>query len=1141
MRNQFIKSITRGNPKLFAFAMAVFVVTTFVVVNRYVDVNGQRAGGESTVAMMSSTEGTVGVVAPPHPGFDELHKATPSFPVVQTSFENSTFDRNNPAPDVVNAVREHRISPEKIHAFEQQVIDVWGNRIRAEILDAQGDRIRVSLLHNSKLVPWMVVDHVRSTAAYIGPDSLFAAWDQAMQAIVGSVNATQGHVALVGYNEGADNLVNQTITMLGQAAIGARRQDDGAPQTTIVRGQPGQILQEIEGLKGTVEIQVIESLNAIVLKGDPEDVAKVKAQIETIISRATGEVGAMAMVKLNNTNSSRIKRQIDQLYPQTYQPSLGPVTLIPIETDQLVVTGQQRAVDAVKELIEKLDTAQSAEIDAAFGYREFKLKFMSAFDAATRLRDYFSSPQATTDDEGLAEPYTVVEDLRSNTLVVKGSQRALDISTQLLNLWDVDEAGSVNILKVIPIRNALAGDLQVVIQDAINGQIEGAGRGFTASQLGQTQIQPSTGAARVRATMLRLQMINGNGEFVSSGILFDVRVTADPNSNSLIVSAPEKSMPLIEELVRQLDTIPDAETLIKVFTIRHGDANTLLQLLQNLFAPAFQQQQQFGGFGQQGGGLSTLPLNNAYAADGTSLVDLRFAADPATNSVIISGSSADLMIAEDLLLRLDEGIRNRLITHVYRIINVPVEDISLAINDWLAQRRQVSDIDPTSANVPFELSRREVIVAPELVSNSLVVSATDEYIDEIERIIRALDRRPPMVQIKVLIAEVELNDASEFGIEFGIQDSLLFDRGLNTIRYPFNQVNIGNDNTPASLATRENLAGQGLVNLGVGRQSGRFGYGGLVLSAGNESINVLLRALKDRNRVRVLSAPSITTLDNLQAVTTVGAQVPRFQGTVQQGLNTIQNVGDVPVGIILRVTPRVSPDGMIVMAIDTIKSSVGAEAEGVPVAFDAAGNVIRSPLILSTEASTTVMSRSGQSIVLSGLITDEDAWSKRGIPILSDLPWLGPLFAFETKSKRRKELLLILTPYLIDSQEQLERINQAEMDRMNWCLCDVVNVYGNISTLHGPDVLEESVPTIYYPDTDPFGLQPKNTPAYRVLEGGFQPYGSEDLYRYAPGHTSPPDGVHNAAGEWTHPSMQRVDQWRDSSEPIMTIPPPPPK
>ena len=100
-----------------------------------------------------------------------------------------------------------------------------------------------------------------------------------------------------------------------------------------------------------------------------------------------------------------------------------------------------------------------------------------------------------------------------------------------------------------------------------------------------------------------------------------------------------------------------------------------------------------------------------------------------------------------------------------------------ALNNWLQTERQVEDQSEITVS-PFEQIEREVIIVPELATNSLIVSATPRFYDEVVEVIKELDERPPMVLIQVMIAEVRLNDTDEFGVELGLQDSLLFDRSL---------------------------------------------------------------------------------------------------------------------------------------------------------------------------------------------------------------------------------------------------------------------------------------------------------------------------------------------------------------------------
>ncbi len=835
------------------------------------------------------------------------------------------------------------------------------------------------------------------------------------------------------------------------------------------------------GIQNTVKVDVDPATGIITLVGDKEDVELVKNAIAELSANAARSQPATQRILLSNTQSESIAEDIQKLYDDNYAASNGKVSITPLESpNSLLVVGQPEAIEVVRGIVSTIDVAGDDAVKSDF--RTFRLQHVAAADAKTRLDTYFSQANTGGGDNQLpSSPVTTIVDFRSNSLIVRAAPQFLVRAAQIVKEIDVDKSKAVNVVRVFPLKNTLAEDMAIVLQDAINGQQTNAGQGFNPNQ--QTQGQQtqnenvSPEQSRLRSAMLQLRTISRDGQTVDGGIMFDVRVTADRNSNSLVVTGPEASMKLIEALIEQLDTIPAAETQIKVFQIINGDAETLLGMLENLFNST--NTQQGGGFGggqagQGTGNLSQLPLQGTSATDGATLINLRFSIDPRTNTIIASGPAGDLQVVEDLLNRLDEAEVNQRRVFVYRLSNAPALDVSEAINTWLESRSTVNDEDPRALG-GVNQTNREVIVVPEVVSNSLIVSALPEYYTELQAVIQALDRRPPMVKVKVMIAEVDLDSLEEFGVDVGIQDSLLFNRGVMTgtdiigmddIGFPFNSSQIPN----RRIFAQEDLAGQALSNLATGRINSELGYGGLVLSAGSESVNILLRALKDKQCLRVLSKPHIMTLENLQGRVSIGAEVPRITGVTQSTFGITNNVDFTDVGVILEITPRVSPDGMIVMFVNATKSSVGPEESGIPIFVNDNGEVIRSPQILATQAQTTVMAKSGQTVVFSGLVQESKSHVERGIPILSDLPVLGPLFKFETDSASRSELLIIMTPYLVDDEHTVEKQNRDEIDRMHWCLCDVAEVYGN--TDYDGGVTVRSEPETYYPDYDPQGAYP---------------------------------------------------------------------
>ena len=255
--------------------------------------------------------------------------------------------------------------------------------------------------------------------------------------------------------------------------------------------------------------------------------------------------------------------------------------------------------------------------------------------------------------------------------------------------------------------------------------------------------------------------------------------------------------------------------------------------------------------------------------------------------------------------------------------------------------------------------------------------------------------------------------------------------------FDFNNNPTGNRGSTQSVSTGGTVAGQALSPVSLGRVSSDLQYGGLVLSAGSENVSGLLRALNESRNIEILSRPQIMTLDNQPAFIQVGQRGPRIVGTNINQVGQVNSIELENVGLILGVTPRISPDGMVVMELDAEKSNLGPESDGIPISVSSDGGIIRSPRVNITTAQTTVSAASGETIIIGGLITSEDTSISRRVPWLSEVPLLGELFKFDGSSSMRKELLIILTPQVIRDKSQSEHHKQMEMARMSWLSQDV--------------------------------------------------------------------------------------------------------
>jgi type II secretory pathway component GspD/PulD (secretin) len=159
------------------------------------------------------------------------------------------------------------------------------------------------------------------------------------------------------------------------------------------------------------------------------------------------------------------------------------------------------------------------------------------------------------------------------------------------------------------------------------------------------------------------------------------------------------------------------------------------------------------------------------------------------------------------------------------------------------------------------------------------------------------------------------------------------------------------------------------------------------------------------------------------------------------------------VGLLLQVRPRISPEDLVVMEVFARKAELGPLDQGVPISIAPNGDPIRVPRINSIEAQTTVSAVSGQTVILSGLITKRNEELHRRVPLLADVPLLGDLFKFDSSKQVKSELLIVLTPHVIRSKHDSDVLKQVESARMSWCLSDVVAIHGPSGLRSDNDIL----------------------------------------------------------------------------------------
>lgn len=257
-------------------------------------------------------------------------------------------------------------------------------------------------------------------------------------------------------------------------------------------------------------------------------------------------------------------------------------------------------------------------------------------------------------------------------------------------------------------------------------------------------------------------------------------------------------------------------------------------------------------------------------------------------------------------------------------------------------------------------------------SNSLLITDIDERLDQSESMVRSLDTKTPQVEIVARLVDVDVTATRSLGIEWGVSNMDLFDAGVGEdVR-----VNARGVSNPV-----------GTVRMGT------------VKSFGN--IDVTLEALETQNKANIISNPRITTVNNREASVVVGQQIPLivqdFAGNAVTQLTTI--------GIKLSVTPHINVGNKITMDVHPEVSDLAAQAT-------VQGGII----INTTMADTRVMVNDGETAVIGGLIRSNESTTKRGVPILMDIPLIGNLFRSNSTTKAKRELLIFVTPKILDDQ-----------------------------------------------------------------------------------------------------------------------------
>jgi len=313
-----------------------------------------------------------------------------------------------------------------------------------------------------------------------------------------------------------------------------------------------------------------------------------------------------------------------------------------------------------------------------------------------------------------------------------------------------------------------------------------------------------------------------------------------------------------------------------------------------------------------------------------------------------------------------------------------------------------------SEQVKKILSERGSIAVDER-TNTLIVKDTEDYIVAAEDLVRRLDTQTPQVLIEARIVEASTNFVRDVGVQWGGNFAMSPVFGNETgLAFPsILGISGGASGTSPVLDGLFTNNPGFAVNLPAPAGEGAGGALGLTLGtlSGSANLSLRLSAQEEEGNVKIISSPRISTLDNKKAVIKQGVSIP-ISVVSAQGVNTQFFNADLS----MEVTPHVTQDGNIALSINISKNEPNFGQTG------ANGN----PTIQKKEANTELLLRDGDTTVIGGIYTRNYGQSYSKVPLLGDIPILGWLFKTKSESDQRSELLIFITPRIINRPAVLQ-------------------------------------------------------------------------------------------------------------------------
>jgi general secretion pathway protein D len=533
-------------------------------------------------------------------------------------------------------------------------------------------------------------------------------------------------------------------------------------------------------------------------------------------------------------------------------------------------------------------------------------------------------------------------------------------------------------------------------------------------------------------------------------------IAAYPGANALVITDYAGNLARIGKIIESIDQ-PDSTDPVLI-PLRHASALDIAQSLSRVFSDA--------------GQAAVAAANPAH--------QLTIVPDARTNSLIVRAASpTQLFRVRGLVATLDTPTSASGSIHLVYMKNADATKVAETLRAiYLGEAaptaragtvptastatdmlKSATTLTGGRSSAPAAPSAGGGIIQADAATNSVIINAPDAVYNNLRAILEKLDARRAQVYVEALIAEVRADKAAQFGIQWQVLGGLESDSPR-----VFGGTNFGGTGQNIIGLTQNVASASRGLNVGVIDGKVTIPGVGQVVNLG-----VLARALESDANANILSTPTLLTLDNEEAVISVGENVPFITGQYAlSGAATtptpFQTIERRDVGLTLRVRPQISENGTVQLQIYQEVSSVQDKA-------NAAGIITNKRAVAST-----VLVDDGQVVVIGGLIQDSVNDGIEKVPGLGDLPLLGGLFRYKTRSQTKTNLMVFLRPRVVRDSAHA---NAYSDDRYNY----IIGEQKRLQPAHDavlPDVVAPTLPPLAPPAK---GSEPKASQSKPGQEG----------------------------------------------------------